>query len=121
MPDERPRNLGSDPKRFFAARNQTMAAHSEFEDWRSLSRLVFRLVILPGWLPFRGWKIIKRRRRMTEFATERAMNVIVNDSVAREITIEWVENHPSDYPLGEYDPKVMKLQRAFEKILERHE
>ena len=57
---------------------------------------------------------------MAEFATVRARNVIVNDRVVTEITLEWIEDHPADYAFGMYDPKVPKLQRAFKKILERH-
>ena len=120
MPDERPRDLGSDPKSFIVGRSQGMAAHSQLEDMSMLPKLIFRLVILPCWLPYKGWKIIKRRRQMAEFATARARNVIVNDRVVTEITLEWIEDHPADYAFGMYDPKVPKLQRAFKKILERH-
>ena len=119
MPEERPRDLGSDPKSFVMGRSQGMAAHSQLEDNRLLAKLVFRLFILPVWLPYKGWKIIKRRRQMAEFAMARARNVFVTDSVVNEIALAWIEDHPADYALGEYDPKLPKLQRAFKKILER--
>ena len=90
-----------------------------FDDMVSLPKILFRLVTLPIWLPFRGWKIIRRRRQMAEFAAMRARNVIVNDRIVREITLDWVKDHPADYILGEYDPKVQKLQRTFGKMLAR--
>ena len=121
MPEKRPRNLGSDPKQFVVGRALSQSAHSEMDDMVALPRLLFRLVTLPIWLPYRGWKSIQRRRQKAEFAMARAQNVFVNDDVVRKITLEWVENHPADYPLGEYDPKVRKLQRSFKKILDRHE
>ena len=119
MPDERPRDLGSDPKQFDIARIENVAAYSHRDDMVALPKLVFRLVILPIWLPYRGWKIIKRRRQMAEFATARARNVIVDDRVVKEITLEWIEDHPADYAFGAYDPKVPKLHRTFKKILDR--
>ena len=64
MPEERPRNLGSDPKQFVVGRALSQSAHSELDDMVALPRLLLRLVTLPIWLPYRGWKYIQRRRQM---------------------------------------------------------
>jgi len=91
------------------------------EDRVIFTKLLFRLIGLPIWLPYKGWKTIQRKRQMTEFAIAHADNVAaITDDVVREVTLEWVENHPSDFAFGEYDPKVMKVQRTFKKILESH-
>jgi len=120
MPEERPPNLGHDPKQFVIGQSQGMAARSQLADQAILAKLFFRLIFLPIWLPFRVWSMIKRKRQINAFVIARAENVaVITDEVEREITVEWVEAHPADYPLGEYDPKVMKLQRSFKKILNR--
>ena len=137
MPEKRPRGLvGSDPKQPVihamgysddgvgmpeVRRSEGMADHAKMGDSGVFTYLALRLVILPIWLPYKGWKIIRQRRQMTKLAIARAGNVaVVTDDVVREIMLEWVEDHPSDYPMGVYDPKVMKLQRTFKKILDRH-
>ena len=120
MPEQRPSNLGHDPKQFVIGQSQGMAARSQLADQAIMAKLFFRLIFLPIWLPFRVWSMIKRKRQINAFVLARAENVVViTDEVVREITVEWVEAHPGDYPLGDYDPKVMKLQRSFKKILDR--
>ena len=136
MPKRRPRGLvGSDPKQIIIdarghsqdgvgmpelGRGEGMADRAQMGDTAVFTNLALRLVILPIWLPYKGWKIIQQRRQMTGLAIARAGNVaVMTDDVVREITLEWVADHPSDYPMGEYDPKVMKLQRTFMKTLDR--
>ena len=119
MSDERPRNQGSNPKDFMQGRSEGRLAHAAMDDMVQVPRLIFRLVTLPIWLPYRGWKIFRRRRQMAEFAAMRARNLIIGDRVVREITLDWVKDHPGDYILGEYDPGVPKLQRKFKKLLTR--
>ena len=119
MPDERHRFQGPDPKAFIQGTSEGRIAHSAMDDMVLAPRLLFRLITLPIWLPYRGWKIIKRRRQMAEFAAIQARNLIMGDRAVREITLAWVKDHPEDYVLGEYDPRVPKLQRTFKKILTR--
>ena len=120
MPVERPRDLGHDPKQFIIGQSQGMVARSQLADQAILAKLFFRLIFLPIWLPFKIWGMIKRKRQINAFVLARAENVVVvTDEVVREIALKWVEDHPSDFPLGDYDPKVMKLQRSFKKILDR--
>jgi hypothetical protein len=119
MPDERPRDLGSHPSRYIQGKNDGKLAHAELDDMVALPKLVLRLIALPVWLPYKGWKIVKRRREMAEFARMQGRYAISGDRTAREITLAWVKEHPDDYILGEYDPGVPKLQRKFKKLLER--
>ncbi len=85
------------------------------------SELLFRLLFFPIWLPYKGWKTLRQRRQMAEFAEMRAKNVMVTDDVVKEIALEWVKDHPKDYFYREHDPKVPKLERTFRKILARKE
>ena len=120
MPAPRPPNLGHDPKQFIIGQSQGMAARSQLGDQAIMAKLFFRLIFLPIWLPFKVWGMMKRKRQIKAFMLARAENVVfVTDEMVREIAVEWVEAHPGDYPLGDYDPKVMKLQRSFKKILDR--
>ncbi len=57
---------------------------------------------------------------MATFATEFVRGQIRSDQQAKEIALEWIKNHPEEYVLGEYDPKLPKLQRTFNKILKRN-
>ena len=114
MPEERPRDYDS-----MRGKSEGVLYTAALDDMVSFPKIMFRLVTLPIWLPYRVWKIIRGRRDMAEFARMRARNVILNDRVVREITLDWVKDHPDDYVLGEYDPKVMKLQRTFGKLLGR--
>jgi len=66
-----------------------------------------------------SWKIIRLRREMAEFAAARGRNLIIGDRAVREITLEWVKDHPADFILGEYDPGVPKLQHKIGKLLAR--
>jgi len=115
--NQRQRSQGSDPKAFMQGKNEGTIAHGAMDDMVLVPRLIFRLVTLPILLPYRGWKAIRRRRQMAEFAAMRARNLIMGDRAVREITLEWVKDHPDEYILGEYDPGVPKLQRAFSKML----
>ena len=46
-----------------------------------------------------------------------AASLLADDEFMRQLALEWVGLHPRDFIFGEYDPKVAKLQRTFEKIL----
>ena len=83
------------------------------------AKLLFRLVTFPVWFPFYLWMAKKRRREMTEFAAGRIKNRIINDEDLRTVTLDWVKDHPDDYPFGEYDPKVPKLERTFRRMARR--
>ena len=47
----------------------------------------------------------------------RAASLLADDEFVRQLALKWVELHPRDFIFGEHDPKVAKLQRAFEEIL----
>ncbi|HAC18961.1 MAG TPA: hypothetical protein DCF78_10360 [Dehalococcoidia bacterium] len=66
-----------------------------------------------------SWKIIRLRREMAEFAAARGRNLIIGDRAVREVTLAWVEDHPQEFVLGEYDPAVPKLQSASKKSMDR--
>jgi hypothetical protein len=89
------------------------------EDWVAVLKFLFRFVTLPVWLPYRVWMIVRRRRQMAEFVAIRGRYVIIGDRAVREITLEWVKDHPADFILGEYDPGVPKLQHKIGKLLAR--
>ena len=99
--------------------NEGRLAQGSMDDWVMALRFFFRLVTLPIWLPYKGWKIIRLRREMAEFAAARGRNLIISDRVVREVTLAWVEDHPQEFVLGEYDPAVPKLQSASKKSMDR--
>jgi hypothetical protein len=51
---------------------------------------------------------------MADFA-EALMRKGINEH--RQIALEWISAHPEEYPWGEYDPRLSKLQESFRKIL----
>ena len=114
MPDDRRRDYSS-----VRGVSEGMHAHATMDDWTSIPKFVFRLITLPIWLPFSGWRTIRRRRQMAAFAEAGKRNRFVSDRLAKEVTLDWVKAHPDDYVLGEYDPRVPKLQRTFSKLLSR--
>lgn len=97
MPDdqqnERRRVPGRDPRAFYQGMNEGRVAQSSMDDWVMALRFFFRLVTLPIWLPCKGWKIIRHRREMAEFAAARRKNLIIGDRAVREVTLAWVEDH----------------------------
>ncbi|MCH2315862.1 MAG: hypothetical protein MK524_05585 [SAR202 cluster bacterium] len=117
--NERRRVQGRDPRAFYQGMNEGRLAQGSMDDWVMALRFFFRLVTLPIWLPYKGWKIIRLRREMAEFAAARGRNLIIGDRAVREVTLAWVEDHPHEFVLGEYDPAVTKLQSAFKKLMDR--
>ncbi len=93
--------------------------HDDTEVVAKALKLLFRIVILPIWFPLYCWRVLERRREMTEFAAGRARNRIINDKVVSTTTLDWVKDHPDDYIFGEYDPRVPKLELTFRKMLTR--
>ena len=101
-------------------RQEARAAHEVFGDQMSLFRLLFRVITLPFWLPFYLLKVIKRRRELRTFVSAKAENRFVNESLSREIALAWVEEHPQEYPYGEYDPGFPKFRRRVKGMVERN-
>mgnify|MGYP001347471643 CR=1 FL=1 len=123
MPDdqryERQRAQGHDARGFSQGVHDGTLAQGTMEDWVAVLKFLFRFVTLPVWLPYRVWMIVRRRRQMAEFVAIRGRYVIIGDRAVREITLEWVKDHPADFILGEYDPGVPKLQHKIGKLLAR--
>ena len=110
---EKPPTLNSDP---FGegGRTYNRALDSQFSDTVSIYKLILKGLTLPFWLPF--W-LIKRLR------TRKEMLVMGREWQAaglsyREMGVRWAERFPSEYPLGEYDPGVKKLETSFRKLLD---
>ena len=93
--------------------------HDDTEVVAKALKLLLRIVIFPIWFPLYCWRVLERRREMTEFAAGRARNRIINDKVVSTTTLDWVKDHPDDYIFGEYDPRVPKLELTFRKMLTR--
>ena len=89
------------------------------KDYVEVFRFLFRISILPVWLPFYLYGNLRQRRAMARFAKERLQYRLVKDAVINEIAVDWAKANPRRYPLGEYDPGLRKLQRTFKKILAR--
>ncbi len=101
-------------------RHEARAAHEVFGDQMSLFRLLLRVITLPFWLPFYLLKVIKRRRELRAFVSAKAENRFVNESLSRDIALAWVEEHPQEYPYGEYDPGFRKLHLNVKGMIERN-
>lgn len=86
-------------------------------DDNPVTRLLTRLLLFPIWLPFRFWERRKKQKEMTEFVAAGAGGKLVDDEIVRQLALEWVSLHPGDYILGEYDPRIPKLQTLFARIL----
>ena len=76
-----------------------------------------RLLLFPIWLPYWYWSRQKSKSEMREFVIAGTGERVRDDELIRQLALEWVGLHPWDFVLGEYDPKVPKLQSTFEKIL----
>jgi hypothetical protein len=101
-------------------RHEARAAHEVFGDQMSLFRLLLRVITLPFWLPFKLLKVIRRRRELRTFVSEKVRNRLVNESLSREIALAWVEEHPQEYFYGEYDPGFRKLHLNVKGMIERN-
>ena len=88
---------------------------SQFRDTVSIYSLIAKGLTLPFWLPFRIIGFYRTRKKMTmagQHWRERGLSY-------REMAVRWAERFPQEYPLGEYDPSVMKLEVRFRKLLEK--
>ena len=113
--------MSREPRRDWRAeigRHEGRAAHEAFGDQMSLLRLLVRVILLPFWLPFYIFGVIKKRREIKAFVLERARNRLVSDLLVNEIAVAWAEANPDEYPLGEYDPGLAKLRPRFRRVIE---
>ena len=113
--------MSREPRRDWRAeigRHEGRAAHEAFGDQMSLLRLLVRVILLPLWLPFYIFGVIKKRREIKAFVLERARNRLVSDLLVNEIAVAWAEANPDEYPLGEYDPGLAKLRPRFRRVIE---
>ena len=113
-----------DPKRHGGWRGELgrmegKAAHDMLSDQVSAFRILFRLLFSPFWLPFYVMRVQRRRKYMIAFALDQSKNSIPSERLAEEISIAWVKMNSDRYPLGEYDPRLPKVRRTFQSILDR--
>lgn len=100
------------------ARHDASASHENLKTQVAIFRFILRVIFLPFWLPFFLRGVVRRRKEMKEFVLKRARNRLVSDLLVNEIAVAWAEEHPEDYPLGEYDPGLAKLRPRFRRIIE---
>ena len=101
-------------------RMEGRAAHDTLSDQVTAFKLLFRLLLLPFWLPLYLLRIQRRRKEMIVFALEHSKNSFNPEGLAEEISLAWVNMKSDRYPLGEYDPRLTKVRRTFQSILERN-
>lgn len=101
-------------------RMEGKAAHDTLSDQVSAVRILFRLLLIPFWLPFYLMRVQRRRKEMIAFALEHSRNRVSSDGLAEEISIAWVKMKSDRYPLAEYDPRFPKVRRTFQSILDRN-
>lgn len=75
-----------------------------------------KLLLLPIWLPYWYWNRQKKTREMKEFVVAGTSGKLADHELRRQLALKWVELHPGDFVLGQYDPKLTKLEDAFQKI-----
>ena len=114
MNDKRPKGWD---RRAELGRHEGRAANEVFDDQMSVIRFVGKLLWLPISLPLYLVRVVRRRNDMLRFVRERSADRTISDEFAAEVTLLWVEAHPHQYPLGEYDPRLRKLQRTFEAMI----
>jgi hypothetical protein len=102
-------------------RHEGRAANEAFDDQMSVIRFVGKLLWLPISLPLYLVRVVRRRNQMLQFVRERSLDRNVSDEFVAEITLLWVEAHPHQYPLGEYDPRIRRLQRTFGAMMRRQD
>ncbi len=100
-------------------RMEGKAAHDTLSDQVSAFRIFFRLLLIPFWLPFYLVGVQRRRKEMIAFALEQSKNRISSEGLAEEIGIAWVRMKSDRYPLAEYDPRLPRVRRTFQSILDR--
>ncbi len=110
---ERPPTLNTDP---FGegGRMYNRALGSELSDTVSVYGLILKALIFPFWLPF--WLMKRFRTRKEMLAAGREWREA--GLPYREMAVKWAERFPSEYPLGEYDPRVKGLETRFRKLLD---
>ena len=101
-------------------RMEGKAAHDTLSDQVSAVRVLFRLLLIPFWLPFYLVGVQRRRKEMIAFALEQSKNRFPSEGLAEEISIAWVKMKSDRYPLGEYDPRLPKVRRTIQSILDRN-
>ena len=114
--------MSREPRRDWRAelgKHEGRSAHEALSDQVTAFRILFRIVLIPIWLPIWFWKVERRRRVMHAFAIEHLGNRTVDDDAVHEIVLAWANTFPDRYPLGEYDPRLRKLHNTFKRILER--
>lgn len=85
-------------------------------DQRWALRMLCRGLTLAFWLPF-WWRAKRRRsREFVQFVLGRRDRGILD---ARRIALEWASDRPGEFPFGEYDPRLKKLEPRIRAILER--
>ena len=93
--------------------NRALGSH------RGDSKLVFgallKALTLPFWLLF--WILKRYRIRREMIAIGRHWQG--HGLSYREMAVRWAERFPQEYPLGEYDPGMSKLDARFRKLLEK--
>lgn len=104
------------PVRTEADRGMNRAALDVMHDQRLALRMICRGLTLPFWLPF-WWRARRRRQReFLQFVSNRRERGILD---ARRIALEWANDRPGEFPFGEYDPGLKKLEPRIRAILER--
>ena len=101
------------------ARHEGRASLEEVSAQAFIFGLLFRVITLPFWLPFKLLKVTRRRRELRTFVSEKARNRLVNESLIHEIALAWVEENPQEFPYGEYDPGFRKFRLRVKKMIER--
>ena len=97
------------------------AAADQLSDTITAFRLLFRIVTLPIWVPI--WVpmyFYRRRRRHANMVAFSQSLAVRGAKDAREVAVRWALEHPNEYVLGEYDPALRKVEKAFRKILRRN-
>lgn len=92
------------------------AAHDQLSDNITFLKVLLGIAILPVWLPLWLHRRQARRSEMIEFSQSIAVRGARD---YREIGLRWVLAHPDEYVLGQYDPRLPKIQSQFRKIIAR--
>lgn len=97
-------------------KHEGRAAADQLSDSVSVIRFLLHAAAFPIWIPLMLYRRQQRHRRMVGFSQSLAVRGAKD---TREIAIRWALEHPDDYVLGEYDPKIRKAEKEFRKILRR--
>ena len=97
-------------------RGMNRAAQDMVHDQRWAFRMICRGLTLPFWLPFWWRAKLRRRREFADFVRGQRQRGVID---ARRIAVEWATGHPLEYPFGEYDPGLKKLETRIRKAVDR--